>query len=90
MPRRARISIRASIAADIDGLLGGLLMGERVALNFVQLMSGIATITRRYVDAIAGTRAKIIDTRKTHPGLRAIEKYAVRMGGGDEPSLRPR
>jgi nicotinate-nucleotide pyrophosphorylase (carboxylating) len=70
------------VAADIDGLLGGLLMGERVALNFIQLMSGIATITRRYVDAIAGTRAKIIDTRKTHPGLRAVEKYAVRMGGG--------
>ena len=57
-------------------------MGERVALNFVQLMSGIATITRRYVDAVAGTRAKIVDTRKTHPGLRAIEKYAVRAGGG--------
>jgi len=73
---------QGAIAADFDGQLAGLLMGERVALNFVQLMSGIATITRRYVDAVAGTRSKIIDTRKTHPGLRAIEKYAVRVGGG--------
>jgi nicotinate-nucleotide pyrophosphorylase (carboxylating) len=73
---------QGAIAADFDGQLAGLLMGERVALNFVQLMSGIATITRRYVDAVAGTGAKIIDTRKTHPGLRAIEKYAVRVGGG--------
>ncbi len=71
-----------TIAAEIDGGLAGLLIGERVALNFVQLMSGIATATRRYVDAIAGSRARIIDTRKTHPGLRALEKYAVRCGGG--------
>jgi len=71
-----------AIAAEIGGGLAGLLTGERVALNFVQLMSGIATMTRRYVDAIAGYRARIIDTRKTHPGLRALEKYAVRCGGG--------
>jgi nicotinate-nucleotide pyrophosphorylase (carboxylating) len=71
-----------AIAAEVEGKLAGLLMGERTALNFVQLMSGIASATRRYVDAVAGTRAKIIDTRKTHPGLRAIEKYAVRAGGG--------
>jgi nicotinate-nucleotide pyrophosphorylase (carboxylating) len=71
-----------SVAAEIDGRLAGLLIGERTALNFVQLMSGIATATRRYVDAVAATRARIIDTRKTHPGLRAIEKYAVRCGGG--------
>jgi nicotinate-nucleotide pyrophosphorylase (carboxylating) len=71
-----------AIAAEIQGQLAGLLIGERVALNFVQLMSGIATATRRYVNAITGTRAKIIDTRKTHPGLRALEKYAVRCGGG--------
>ena len=58
------------------------MIGERTALNFVQLMSGIATMTRRYVDAVAGTGARIIDTRKTHPGLRTIEKYAVRAGGG--------
>src|SRR6516164_3675378 len=69
-------------AAEIEGRLAGLLIGERVALNFVQLMSGIATATSRYVDAIAGSRARIIDTRKTHPGLRALEKYAVRIGGG--------
>ncbi|MGH7918063.1 MAG: carboxylating nicotinate-nucleotide diphosphorylase [Candidatus Binataceae bacterium] len=68
--------------AEIEGSLAGLLIGERTALNFAQLMSGIATLTRRYVDAIAGTRARIIDTRKTHPGLRALEKYAVRVGGG--------
>jgi nicotinate-nucleotide pyrophosphorylase (carboxylating) len=68
--------------ADVEGRLSGLLIGERTALNFMQLMSGIATLTRQYVDAIKGTRARIIDTRKTHPGLRAIEKYAVRAGGG--------
>ena len=73
---------RGAIAAEIDGRLAGLLIGERVALNFAQLMSGIATATRSYVDAIAGTHARIIDTRKTHPGLRALEKYAVRCGGG--------
>ncbi|HJU11442.1 MAG TPA: carboxylating nicotinate-nucleotide diphosphorylase [Candidatus Binataceae bacterium] len=77
----ARLSQNA-VAADIEGRLAGLLIGERVALNFVQLMSGVATATRRFVDAIAGTRARIIDTRKTHPGLRALEKYAVRCGGG--------
>ena len=71
-----------SLAAEVEGQLAGLLIGERTALNFVQLMSGIATATRRYVDTIAGTGARIIDTRKTHPGLRAIEKYAVRCGGG--------
>jgi nicotinate-nucleotide pyrophosphorylase (carboxylating) len=73
---------RGVVAAEIRGSLAGLLMGERTALNFVQLMSGIATLTRRYVAAVEGTRAKIVDTRKTHPGLRAIEKYAVRCGGG--------
>jgi len=73
---------RGDAAAVIEGRLGGLLIGERTALNFVQLMSGIASLTRRYVDAVAGTGARIIDTRKTHPGLRMIEKYAVRAGGG--------
>ncbi|HEY2663172.1 MAG TPA: carboxylating nicotinate-nucleotide diphosphorylase [Candidatus Binataceae bacterium] len=71
------------IAAEFEGLLAGLLSAERTALNLVQLMSGIATLTSQYVDAIAGTRARIVDTRKTHPGLRALEKYAVRIGGGD-------
>ncbi len=69
-------------AAEIDGVLAGMLLAERTALNFMQLLSGIATITRQYVDAIKGTRARIIDTRKTHPGLRELEKYAVRVGGG--------
>ncbi len=73
---------QGDVLAEIDGMLAGLLIGERVALNFVQLMSGIATVTRRFVDAVAGTRARIVDTRKTHPGLRALEKYAVRAGGG--------
>jgi nicotinate-nucleotide pyrophosphorylase (carboxylating) len=59
-----------------------LLAGERVALNFLQTLSGVATATRRYVEAIAGTRARIVDTRKTLPGLRLAQKYAVRIGGG--------
>jgi nicotinate-nucleotide pyrophosphorylase (carboxylating) len=71
-----------NLLAEIDGKLAGLLIGERTALNFVQLLSGIATTTRAFVDAVKGTRAKIIDTRKTHPGLRVVEKYAVRVGGG--------
>lgn len=60
-----------------------LLTAERTALNFVQLLSGTATATRRYVDAVAGTRAKIVDTRKTLPGLRLAQKYAVATGGGN-------
>jgi nicotinate-nucleotide pyrophosphorylase (carboxylating) len=59
-----------------------LLTAERAALNFLQLLSGIATTTRRYVDAVAGTGARIVDTRKTLPGLRLAQKYAVRCGGG--------
>ncbi len=73
---------KGDIVANIEGNLAGLLIGERTALNFIQLMSGIATATHQYVEAIKGTRAKIVDTRKTHPGLRAVEKYAVRCGGG--------
>jgi nicotinate-nucleotide pyrophosphorylase (carboxylating) len=59
-----------------------LLTGERVALNLLQRMSGIATLTRRYVDAVRDTRARILDTRKTAPGLRVLDKWAVRLGGG--------
>ncbi len=59
-----------------------LLTGERVALNLLQRLSGVATLTQSYVRAIEGTRASIVDTRKTTPGLRALEKYAVRVGGG--------
>ena len=68
--------------ARVSGPARSLLAGERVALNFLCHMSGIATLTRRYVDIVAGTGARIIDTRKTTPGLRAFEKYAVRCGGG--------
>jgi nicotinate-nucleotide pyrophosphorylase (carboxylating) len=74
--------VKGDLIAEIEGALAGLLIGERTALNFIQLMSGIATATHQYVEAIKGTRAKIVDTRKTHPGLRAVEKYAVRCGGG--------
>jgi nicotinate-nucleotide pyrophosphorylase (carboxylating) len=73
---------RGEVAVEMEGLLAGLLIGERTALNFLQLMSGIATRTAQFVRAAAGTKARIVDTRKTHPGLRAIEKYAVRTGGG--------
>ena len=68
--------------ATISGPARGILTGERVALNLIQRLSGTATLTRRFVDAVAGTGARIVDTRKTTPGLRTLEKYAVRMGGG--------
>lgn len=77
----ASVPATASIAR-ISGNARALLTGERVALNFMGRMSGIATLTRAFVDAVAGTKATIIDTRKTTPGLRAFEKYAVRCGGG--------
>src|SRR5712672_4588951 len=64
-----------------------ILSCERVILNFLQRMSGVATITRKFVDAVAGTRARILDTRKTVPGLRVIDKYAVRCGGGQNHRL---
>jgi len=68
--------------ATIEGTVRGLLRAERVALNIVQRMSGVATFTRAFVDAVAGTHAHITDTRKTAPGLRLIDKLAVRIGGG--------
>ena len=68
--------------ADISGFATDLLMGERVALNYIQRMSGIATETRKYQDAISPYQAKIVDTRKTTPNFRAFEKYAVKTGGG--------
>ena len=68
--------------AQVRGSMASILMGERTALNLLQHLSGIATATARYVYAIQGARARIIDTRKTLPGLRALEKYAVRAGGG--------
>jgi len=73
---------RGAKLAEVRGPARSVLAGERVALNFVQRMSGIATLTRRCVDAVAAHDAQILDTRKTTPCLRALEKYAVRMGGG--------
>lgn len=70
------------VIARVSGNARALLTAERVALNYMGRLSGIATLTRRYVDAVRGTTAKIADTRKTTPGLRAFEKYAVRCGGG--------
>lgn len=68
--------------ARVRGKARALLTGERVATNLLQRLSGIATLTKRFVDAVHGTRARILDTRKTTPGLRALEKYAVTVGGG--------
>ncbi|MCU1230691.1 MAG: nicotinate-nucleotide pyrophosphorylase (carboxylating) [Acidobacteria bacterium] len=71
------------VVAEVEATVIALLSGERTALNLMQRASGIATTTRRYVDAVRGTRAKIHDTRKTAPGLRALDKYAVKAGGGE-------
>ena len=73
---------RGSVLADVAGLARALLTGERTALNFLGRMSGIATLTRQFVDAVSGTGAIILDTRKTAPGLRLLDKLAVRRGGG--------
>jgi len=76
-----------SVVCTITGPARALLTAERAALNFMQLLSGVATATRKYVDTIAGTRAHILDTRKTLPGLRLAQKYAVRVGGGQNQRL---
>src|SRR5512143_2425798 len=73
--------------AQVVGEAGGILKAERTALNFLQRLCGVATLTRRYVDAVAGTGAVILDTRKTTPGLRFLEKYAVKCGGGENHRL---
>jgi len=78
---RTRVENR-QILADLCGPARALLSGERTALNFLGRMSGIATLTRQFVEAIAGTRAVILDTRKTAPGLRLVDKLAVQRGGG--------
>ena len=70
------------VVAEVEGSIASILKGERVALNFLQRLSGIATATSMYVKAVQGTKARIVDTRKTVPGIRQLEKYAVRMGGG--------
>ncbi|HID63838.1 MAG TPA: carboxylating nicotinate-nucleotide diphosphorylase [Anaerolineae bacterium] len=75
------------IIATVKGPAAGILTAERTALNFLQRMSGIATLTRRYVEAVAGTKAVILDTRKTAPGLRLLDKWAVRLGGGQNHRL---
>ena len=76
-----------SVVCTLTGPARALLTGERSALNFLQLLSSVATATRKYVDVIAGTRAAILDTRKTLPGLRLAQKYAVRVGGGQNQRL---
>lgn len=73
---------KGDVLATIDGQAQTMLQAERVALNFIQRLSGIATLTAQYVAETAGTKARIVDTRKTTPGLRLLERYAVRCGGG--------
>jgi nicotinate-nucleotide pyrophosphorylase (carboxylating) len=77
-----RIGTAPAVLAELAGPAAAILTGERTALNLVGRLCGIATLTRRYVDQVAGTGVSILDTRKTTPGLRALEKYAVRCGGG--------
>ncbi|MEJ2009930.1 MAG: carboxylating nicotinate-nucleotide diphosphorylase, partial [Acidobacteriota bacterium] len=74
--------------AHVEGKAATLLSGERVALNFLQRLSGIATLTREFKDQLAGLKAELLDTRKTTPGLRILEKYAVRMGSGMNHRMR--
>jgi nicotinate-nucleotide pyrophosphorylase (carboxylating) len=76
-----------SVVCTIEAAPRALLTAERAALNFLQLLSGVASATRRYVDVIAGTSAAILDTRKTIPGLRQAQKYAVRVGGGQNQRM---
>lgn len=73
---------KGEVIAEIAGNLGNILRAERVALNILQRLCGIATETRRYVEAVKGTKARIVDTRKTLPGFRVLDKYAVTVGGG--------
>lgn len=75
------------LIAKLEGKVASILKGERTALNFLQRLSGIATETSRYVEAIKGLDSRIVDTRKTTPGMRALEKYAVRVGGGHNHRL---
>lgn len=75
------------VLCELNGYSHTLLSGERTALNFLQTLSGVATVTRQFVNAVAGTRARILDTRKTLPGLRLAQKYAVRVGGGHNHRL---
>jgi nicotinate-nucleotide pyrophosphorylase (carboxylating) len=81
VPEGARV-VRGDVLAAVTGPTRSLLTAERTALNLLCRMSGVATHTRRWADALAATKATVLDTRKTTPGLRALEKYAVRAGGG--------
>ncbi len=78
---------KGDILATVEGPAASILTAERTALNFLQRMSGIATLTRRYVEAVTGTQAVILDTRKTAPGLRLLDKWAVQLGGGQNHRL---
>lgn len=80
--RDGKMENSQSLIAEVRGPVRALLAGERTALNFLQRMSGIATATRAYVQAVHGTTCRVLDTRKTAPGLRIIDKYAVKCGGG--------
>jgi nicotinate-nucleotide pyrophosphorylase (carboxylating) len=82
VPEGAWVEDAPAAVAELAGSARALLTGERVALNLFARLCGIATLTRRYVDLVEGTGSKLLDTRKTTPGLRALEKYAVRCGGG--------
>ncbi len=81
LPEGSRLE-PGTVIARLSGPARAILTGERVALNFLQRLSGIATLTRRFVELLAGTGTRLLDTRKTTPGLRLLEKYAVRVGGG--------
>jgi nicotinate-nucleotide pyrophosphorylase (carboxylating) len=80
--REGQRSLADQVVLEVEGSARALLTAERTALNFLQLLSAVATQTAAYVDAVRGTRARIVDTRKTLPGLRLAQKYAVRTGGG--------
>lgn len=77
-----RFAKRGAVIAEVEGHLAGILQAERVALNLFQRMCGIASLTAKYVEVVGGTKTKILDTRKTAPGLRVLDKMAVRLGGG--------
>ena len=81
-PHHPAKGIAGDVIGEVEGSVASILKAERTALNFLQHLSGIATETRKYVDAVAGYDVRILDTRKTVPGLRDLAKYAVRAGGG--------
>ena len=76
------LAVSGTVIARLEGPTRSLLTGERVALNILQRLAGVSTMTRRYADALKGLSTQVVDTRKTTPGMRAMQKYAVRQGGG--------